>query len=325
LDRLSRSSKMRAQAEGGSGDEAELEFVYLGPTEEVAPLASGRVRRQLGLKLRAKDSCNVLYVMWRIEPGPDLVVSLKSNPGKTRHAECGSAGYRTIRPRHRGQVPRLQVGARHVMRARLEGNALRAWIDGDLAWEGEVSGLDFDGPVGVRSDNVRFAFSLRTPAPSPPRGPPSPRRVRSRDGSGSDLRLLDRLDPLGRGLGARELDGANAAVVERALASVFQVELPSVARTDQVAPLFHPGVHEIRALVWAVAVGQEAARPDLDAHTLLPRLRLEEVVAEGGQVLGLDRQETVQDGVVDVGPTAEGEAQGEEEFVPGHLAVDQRE
>lgn len=169
LDRLSRSSKMRAQAEGGSGDEAELEFVYLGPTEEVAPLASGRVRRQLGLKLRAKDSCNVLYVMWRIEPGPDLVVSLKSNPGKTRHAECGSAGYRTIRPRHRGQVPRLQVGARHVMRARLEGNALRAWIDGDLAWEGEVSGLDFDGPVGVRSDNVRFAFSLRTPDPSPPR------------------------------------------------------------------------------------------------------------------------------------------------------------
>ena len=169
LDRLSRSPKMRAQAEGGSGDEAELEFVYLGPTEEVAPLASGRVRRQLGLKLRARDSCNVLYVMWWIEPGPELVVSLKSNPEKRRHAECGSGGYRTIQPRIRGQVPRLQVGARHILRARLEGTALRVWIDKNLAWEGEVSGLDFDGPVGVRSDNVRFAFSLRAPAASPSR------------------------------------------------------------------------------------------------------------------------------------------------------------
>jgi len=163
LDRGTRSPKMRAQAQGKGGDEAELDFLYLGPTEEVAPLASGRMRRQLGLKLRARDSCNVLYVMWRIEPGPELVVSRKSNPGKHRHAECGSAGYENLRPRRRGRLPRLEEGARHVLRARLEGQVLRVWVDDAVVWEGKVGPLDFDGPVGVRSDNVRFAFSLRTP------------------------------------------------------------------------------------------------------------------------------------------------------------------
>lgn len=163
LDRGTRSPKMRAQAQGKGGDEAELDFLYLGPTEEVAPLASGRMRRQLGLKLRARDSCNVLYVMWRIEPDAELVVSRKSNPGKRRHAECGNAGYVNLRPRRQGALPRLEEGARHLLRARLVGRVLRVWVDGSLVWEGEVGPLDFDGPVGVRSDNVRFAFSLRTP------------------------------------------------------------------------------------------------------------------------------------------------------------------
>ena len=51
-----------------TGDAAALDLVYLGPTSETATLASGAERSQLGLKLRAQDSCNVIYVMWRIEP-----------------------------------------------------------------------------------------------------------------------------------------------------------------------------------------------------------------------------------------------------------------
>ena len=33
-------------------------------------------------KLRAEDACNLVYVMWRIEPQSRLVVSVKRNPGQ---------------------------------------------------------------------------------------------------------------------------------------------------------------------------------------------------------------------------------------------------
>src|SRR5262245_52456933 len=42
---------MRAVAVGTAGDAGELEFTYEGPTREVAPLANGELRRQIGLKL----------------------------------------------------------------------------------------------------------------------------------------------------------------------------------------------------------------------------------------------------------------------------------
>lgn len=165
FEQANRSPKMRAQALEGPGDAAELDFLYLGPTAEIAPLASGEKRRQLGLKLRSQDSCNVLYVMWRIEPEAGLFISRKSNPGAHTHEACGTAGYRTRRARLARPLPALVPGARHRLGARLEGRALRIWLDGALVWEGAVddAALRFEGPIGVRSDNVRFAFRLRTP------------------------------------------------------------------------------------------------------------------------------------------------------------------
>lgn len=165
MEQATRAPKLRAEATQGKGDEAELEFVYLGPTETLAPLASGEKRRQLGIKLRAQDSCNVLYVMWRIEPKAGLFISRKSNPQARTHAACGTAGYLTQRARLDRPLPTLQPGSRHRLRAVLEERTLRVWVDGALVWEGTVdaSVLRFDGPIGVRSDNVRFAFRLRGP------------------------------------------------------------------------------------------------------------------------------------------------------------------
>src|SRR5262249_50917915 len=47
---------------------AEIRFQYLGPSRDTRRLASGEVRRQIGLKLRAESGCNLIYAMWRIEP-----------------------------------------------------------------------------------------------------------------------------------------------------------------------------------------------------------------------------------------------------------------
>src|SRR5262249_2345049 len=62
----------RAVAPETAGDSASLEFVYRGETEKMRELGSGQLRRQLGLKLRAANGCNLVYAMWRLDPKPKL-------------------------------------------------------------------------------------------------------------------------------------------------------------------------------------------------------------------------------------------------------------
>jgi hypothetical protein len=153
---------MRAVALGTGGDAAELEFIYEGPSAEDAPLASGELRRQIGLKLRAADTCNVVYVMWHIMPTPTLAVSVKRNPGMTEHTECRDGGYRTIKASREEPVPEIHEGETHRLRATLDGDTLHVVVDGRQAWEGNVGedALTFDGPIGIRTDNGRFLFRV---------------------------------------------------------------------------------------------------------------------------------------------------------------------
>jgi len=157
----------RAVVRMPSGQTAEVRFRYLGPSAQSKPLASGEMRRQIGLKLRAQDTCNLLYVMWHIEPDSGIAVSVKRNPGKRTHAECGAHGYVNLKPRVGTPMPRVLPGGAHRLRAELQGTELSVFADGHLAWEGSVGGqvLEFDGPVGFRTDNARFAFSYFVSAP----------------------------------------------------------------------------------------------------------------------------------------------------------------
>ncbi|HUJ57950.1 MAG TPA: hypothetical protein VLX92_05645 [Kofleriaceae bacterium] len=149
---------VRAFALGSHGDAAQLTFTFAGDSDRARALASGQQRRQLGLKLRAADSCNVVYVMWRLDPHPKLEVSVKYNPGKRTHEECGASGYTKVHPEHATAVPALEVGASHTLRAEIRGDQLVAWIDGAVAWRGELpdEARHIAGPAGLRSDNVRL-------------------------------------------------------------------------------------------------------------------------------------------------------------------------
>jgi len=146
-------------------DAAELQFVYRGPARGAQPLASGELRRQIGLKLRARDTCNVVYVMWHIEPRAQLEVSVKSNPAQRTHAECRDHGYHFVRGRSVQGVPLITPDVWHRLRAELHGRELRVWADGRVAWEGTLpdTALHFDGPVGLRSDNGRFELHFEAP------------------------------------------------------------------------------------------------------------------------------------------------------------------
>lgn len=149
---------MRATARGSTGDAAALEFVYRGDTAAVRELASGQARRQLGLKLRAANGCNVIYVMWRLDPAPKIDVSIKLNPGGRDHDDCGAEGYTKVKPTKSWKVPVLAIGDRHTLRAAISGNDLTAWIDERVVWRGALpaSARTLAGPAGFRSDNLAF-------------------------------------------------------------------------------------------------------------------------------------------------------------------------
>lgn len=155
---------VRAVAPATHGDAAALTFTYRGYSATKRELASGQERHQLGLKLRAQNGCNLVYVMWRLENKqgvPFVEVSVKRNPGQRTHAQCGTDGYTKIKPVKDSSlalVPVLTAGATHTLRAAIAGDELRAWIDDKLVWRGTLpdSARDLVGPAGLRSDNLAY-------------------------------------------------------------------------------------------------------------------------------------------------------------------------
>ena len=164
---------MRGFALGTGGDAAQLTFTYRGESQDSRALASGAIRRQLGLKLRAQDSCNVVYVMWRLDPRPAIDVSIKVNPGMSTHEQCGANGYTKVRSRVKHYVPAYEYNTTHTLRAEIVGDELFAWIDGRLAFQGRLpdAARSLTGPAGLRSDNIAFDLvELAAPKQAAPVG-----------------------------------------------------------------------------------------------------------------------------------------------------------
>src|SRR4051794_10068286 len=104
-----RSAAMRAvvRDNGRHATRARLRFRLLGDSDTVKPLGSGQVRQQIGLKLRASDPCNLLYVMWHAQPDSAIEISVKRNPGQTTSTQCGNRGYTEL-----ASVPRAAPDGR---------------------------------------------------------------------------------------------------------------------------------------------------------------------------------------------------------------------
>lgn len=159
---------------GNAADQiAEIHFRYLGPSSDNRPLASGELRRQIGLKLKAEDSCNLIYAMWHIEPDARMAVSIKQNPGQHAHEQCGAHGYINFKSQDSAALPPIRPGETHMLRAELRGNELTVTADGKVAWQGSVgSATELPiGPPGFRTDNARFAFEYFAAVPTQSRPP----------------------------------------------------------------------------------------------------------------------------------------------------------
>jgi hypothetical protein len=143
---------------------AEIRFRYMGPSQSTKPLASGELRRQIGLKLRAEDTCNLIYAMWHIEPDTRIAVSIKHNAGMHTHEQCRAGGYVNIKAPRRLDLPPIRPGEAHTLRAELHGNDLTVTADGKVAWQGTLGNdtPSLTGPTGFRTDNARFEFDYYT-------------------------------------------------------------------------------------------------------------------------------------------------------------------
>jgi hypothetical protein len=168
-DRLSVDvPKMRAYVNAHTSQSVEVRFTYRGPTKKESALGSGEQRRQFGLKLRAHDPCNLVYAMWRIDPESKLVVSVKRNPTQHTSGECSNHGYQNVKPRKAADAPHLRPGETHTLRAEMNKDELRVFVDDHQVWEGEVGpeAANLEGPIGIRSDNASLEFNLKAGEPS---------------------------------------------------------------------------------------------------------------------------------------------------------------
>ena len=163
-DRLMVSTKeMRATLKFQTSQKVTVKFTYLGPTKEVSRLGNGEVRSQFGIKLRAQDTCNIVYIMWHFSPDQKIAVSVKRNPGKRTHEDCLDNGYiNNIKPRVSAPPPPVHPDQPHTFSASMSGSNLTVTADNRVVWQGDLGpvALEFDGPVGLRSDNAHVVFDF---------------------------------------------------------------------------------------------------------------------------------------------------------------------
>lgn len=163
-DHLMVSTKeMRATLKFPTPQNVTVKFTFLGPTKQVSHLGDGEVRSQFGIKLRAQDTCNIVYVMWHFSPNQKIAVSVKRNPGKRTHEDCLDHGYiNNIKPRISALPPSVHADEPHTLSAIMSGSNLTVKADDGVVWEGDLGpvSLEFDGPVGLRSDNAHVVFDF---------------------------------------------------------------------------------------------------------------------------------------------------------------------
>ena len=126
-------------------------------------MGSGEVRSQFGIKLRAQDTCNVVYVMWHFAPDQKIAVSVKRNLGQSTHEECLDRGYiNNIKPRVSAAPQLVRPDQTHTLSAAMKGSKLIVTADERLVWQGDLGpvALQFDGPVGLRSDDAHVVFDF---------------------------------------------------------------------------------------------------------------------------------------------------------------------
>jgi hypothetical protein len=146
------SSEMRAS---GSVPGSTATLIVLSPeiTTVVSRLGSGQYVNQIGLKVNERNVCNLVYVMRVFSPRPAIVISKKSNPGKSEFQECRDRGYTLI-----NRIDLAPGFESFTMQVRVQDDLMTVeygrWLTKTVSIPREP------GTFGVRSDNVSASFRI---------------------------------------------------------------------------------------------------------------------------------------------------------------------
>ena len=152
-----------------------LRFRYRGHSSSDKPLGSGIVRRQIGMKLFSGDPCNLLYVMWEVEPIERVSVFMKHNSGMSTSDECKNNGYTRLEsdspPVNFPPKNSAKDQKTHRLAASLipfdnqdgtKGNDFELVVCADYEEVFRKRLIDLpseiSGPSGIRTDNGSFIF-----------------------------------------------------------------------------------------------------------------------------------------------------------------------
>lgn len=151
---------MRAQAPAFTRQTCGLVFQYNGPAEGASGFASGAAYKQVCLKLRNQNACNLLYVIWRLD-ARQVMVQVKTNLSMVFSSQCGADGYRTLTPAFTAPTKALSLEW-HEMIAQCDGDWLNVLTDNEVVWRGHLTSdvMSLTGGVGVRSDNISMRFRV---------------------------------------------------------------------------------------------------------------------------------------------------------------------
>jgi hypothetical protein len=139
-------------------------FKEVEDVKEKIAFLSGELRKQIGIKLYARNSCNVLYIMWRMGDSPSLVISYKYNPQDQEHRECGNHGYTTLQ-----HLPIPLSALKNKERSKydysqitvfMKQQTLHVYLNGLFFTQVNIPSFVIlpQSPEGVRIDNGHFLF-----------------------------------------------------------------------------------------------------------------------------------------------------------------------
>jgi hypothetical protein len=145
-----------------------LEFDSAQALNEAQALESGEIRHQFGLFFRARDQCNLIYVMLRIDKtgnatdAAELSVQEKKNPGKSMHQDCANNGYRNLSSSSNSKRVKLSSTSINQLELHDTGKDFVVWLNGERVWQHDAEEFSrpADGYIGVRSDNIKWRFKL---------------------------------------------------------------------------------------------------------------------------------------------------------------------
>jgi hypothetical protein len=126
------------------------------------------MRRQIGIKLRAQDTCNIAGANWHIETDARVAVAVKRNGGRHTNAQRSAQGYLNMKPMRDRNAPAIGQDEWHELKAVLSDSSLPFWTNGQVAWDGSVAAplALIEGPVGPRSDHGRFELEFLADPPA---------------------------------------------------------------------------------------------------------------------------------------------------------------